>query len=248
MPIKELLKREHPEILVEHLYNSYKEIERNYQLANWKTSELDAGHFVETALRIIEQKLLGTHTPLSTSFGSFSQNTLAKFENALGHESYRILVPRTLYSVYCIRNKRGVGHIGEISPNQLDATYILHSTKWVLAEFVRLASSLSPDEANTLIHQVIERKVDTIWDDGETFMILKTKIRAQDKILLVLYKKDNLADLEVQKTIEYKNTSTFRKILTTLKKERLIDYTLDKRCKLSPLGSKRAEEILSSNA
>jgi len=246
MPIKQLLSNEHPVQLVEALYSSYREIERNYQLSNWKIAELDAGHFVEAALRILEHKLFGTFTPLSTSFGSFNQSILTKFENASGHESYRILIPRTLFSVYCIRNKRGVGHIGEISPNQLDATYIIYSIKWVLAELLRLSSSISPEKANDMIHQVIERQVEAIWDDGETFMILNSKIKTQDKILMVLYKKDNIIDLEVQRAIEYKNTSDFRKILANLKKERLIDYTIDKRCKLSPLGCRKAEEILSS--
>ncbi|OXS21482.1 hypothetical protein CGU37_15305 [Pseudomonas fluorescens] len=97
-----------------------------------------------------------------------------------------------------------------------------------------------------MIHQVIERQIEAIWDDGETFMILNSKIKTQDKILMVLYKKDNIIDLEVQRATDYKNTSDFRKILVNLKKERLIDYTSDKRCKLSPLGSRKAEEILSS--
>lgn len=246
MPIKQLLSNQHPVQLVEALYNSYREIEKNYQLSNWKIAELDAGHFVEAALRILEHKLLGTFTPLSTSFGSFNQNILTKFENASGHESYRILIPRTLFSVYCIRNKRGVGHIGEISPNQLDATYIIYSIKWVLAELLRLSSSISPEKANDMIHQVIERHIEAIWDDGETFMILNSKIKTQDKILIVLYKKDNISDLEVQRATDYKNISDFRKILINLKKERLIDYTVDKRCKLSPLGCRKAEEILSS--
>ena len=246
MPVKELLRGEHPEALVDALYNSYKEVERNFQLSNWKLTELDAGHFVEVALRILEQKLLGTHTPLSTSFGSFNQSTLTKFENTQGHESYRLLIPRTLFSVYCIRNKRGVGHIGEVSPNKLDATYIIYATKWVMAELLRLVSPLSPEEASNIIHRVIERKVEAIWDDGDSFMILNPKMKTQDKILITLYKKDNICDIDLQRATEYKNTTGFRKILINLKKERLIDYTVDKRCKLSPLGSRRAEELLSS--
>ncbi len=245
MPIKDILSKEHPLELVEKLLSSYKDIEKNYQLSNWKSSELDAGHFVEIVLRIIEHKLLGSHTPLSTSFGSFNQGVLSKFENATGHESYRMLIPRTLFSVYCIRNKRGVGHIGEVSPNELDATYILYAAKWVMAELVRLCSTLSPEEAGALIHQIIERQVEAIWDDGETFMILDSKLRASDKILLVLYKKDNIIDSDIQKSVEYQNKSAFNKILISLKKERLIDYRDDKRCKISPLGCLRAEEILS---
>lgn len=242
---EDLLKSQYPEEVVTHILDSYREIERNFQLANWKTAELDAGHFVESIRRALDSVLFGTYTPFSQSLGSFNQSILNKYENATGHESLRILIPRTLFSVYCIRNKRGVGHIGEISPNELDATYILHSVKWVLAELIRLAGTTSPKESSELIKTIVERQVEAIWDDGETFMVLDTKMPAKDKVLVVLYRKNNILDITLQKLVEYQNPSAFKKILLNLKKEKLIDYTPDKICKLSPLGSAKVEDLLS---
>lgn len=169
---------------------------------------------------------------------------LNRFESAPGDETYRILIPRALYSMYCIRNKRGVGHISTISPNKLDATYILYSAKWVLSELIRISSSTSPSEAQLLADQVIERQVDLIWDDGETFMILDKKMKASEKALLALYKKDNLPIEELQLKVGYKNKSNFKKIILGLRNEKLLDLTNDEVCKLSPLGISRVESII----
>ena len=40
--------------LAKLIIDSYKEVERNYFVKQWKTSELDAGHFVESVRRFIE--------------------------------------------------------------------------------------------------------------------------------------------------------------------------------------------------
>lgn len=242
--IKTHLISKYPEELVDSLLAAYVEVLTNYRIEKWKPSELDAGHFVEAARRIIEKELFGKFTPLSKSMGSFSPTVLSKYESASGDETFRILTPRVLFSIYCIRNKRGVGHISLISPNKLDATYILNSTKWVLAELIRVAISADADEAHELTNYILEREVDLIWDDGESFMILSNKLKAEQKILLSLYKRDRIDIEELRVLIGYKNKTNFKKLSEKLKSKNLIDITVDSRCKLSPLGIKEAECIV----
>ena len=242
--IKTHLLSKYPEELVDSLLAAYVEVLTNYRIEKWKPSELDAGHFVEAARRIIEKELFGKFTPLSKSMGSFSPTVLSKYESASGDETFRILTPRVLFSIYCIRNKRGVGHISLISPNKLDATYILNSTKWVLAELIRVAISADADEAHELTNYILEREVDLIWDDGESFMILSNKLKAEQKILLSLYKRDRIDIEELRVLIGYKNKTNFKKLSEKLKSKNLIDITVDSRCKLSPLGIKEAECIV----
>lgn len=238
------LSSRYPAELVSALLSAYEEVLTNYRIEKWKPSELDAGHFVEAARRIIEQELFGKYTSLSKSTGSFSPAVLSKYESATGDEAFRILMPRILFSVYCIRNKRGVGHISSISPNKLDATYILNSTKWVLAELVRIAIAANPDEAHELTSAILEREIDLVWDDGETFMILNSKLKANQKVLISLYKRDRLEIEELRSLIGYKNKSDFRKLVQKLKSNNLIDITANSICKLSPLGIKEAESII----
>jgi len=242
--VKVHLNNRYPCELVDALLGAYEDVLTNYRIEKWKPSELDAGHFVEAARRIIEQELFDSFASLSKSMGSFSPSVLSKYESATGDEAFRILMPRVLYSIYCIRNKRGVGHISAISPNKLDATYILNSTKWVLAEFVRIAISTNADEAHELTSAILEREVDLIWDDGESFMILNNKLKANQKIIVSLYKRDRVEIEELRDLIGYKNKSDFRKLAEKLKSNKLIDITVDSICKLSPLGVKEAEFII----
>lgn len=242
--VKKNLASRFPKDLVEVLTDAFDEIQSNYRIEKWKPSELDAGHFVEAVRRLLDHELFGNYTPLDQSLGSFNQQVLNRLESASGDEIFRILMPRVLFSIYCIRNKRGVGHISSISPNKLDATYILNSSKWVLAELVRISATSTPDEAYELTNAILERQVDLIWDDGESFMILDSKLKAEDKILLSLYKKDRVELDSLQEMIRYKNKTNFRKLAEKLKSKNLIDITTDKLCKLSPLGQHEAERII----
>ncbi|GAB3369922.1 hypothetical protein [Massilia agri] len=246
--LKAILLADHPQEIVEHTVTSYQEVAGNFRLEKWKTSELDAGHFVESVRRLIENKLFGSFTAFNTAISSFNQGVLNKYEAAQGGEEYRILIPRVLFAMYCIRNKRGVGHISTISPNKLDATFILHSAKWVLAELIRLSSKNSPAEAIQLVDNILERQVDLIWEDDETFMVLDKKLKTSDKILLVLYKQDRLSADELRAKVDYKNKSAFTKIIRGQQKEKAIAITAEGICKLSPLGVMLAEEIINKSS
>lgn len=237
-----------PDEIVRHLLQAYEEVSHNYRLEKWKTSELDAGHFVESVRRLIEHQLFGQYTPFATAMGSFNQAALNKYESAsCSVEEFRILIPRVIYAMYCIRNKRGVGHIAAISPNKLDASFILNSAKWVLAELVRIAGAGSPEDAARVVDQVLERQIDLIWDDGESFMVLNSKLKAADKVLLVLYKQDRIGIETLREKVQYSNKSAFRKIVQNLQRVKLMAITVDGVCKLSPLGVAAAEEIIESN-
>lgn len=246
--VKTHLVNRFPKDLVEVLTDAFDEIQSNYRIEKWKTSELDAGHFVEAVRRLLEFELFDSYTPLDQSLGSFNQQVLNKLESTSGDEVVRILIPRVLFSIYCIRNKRGVGHISSISPNKLDATYILNAAKWVLAELVRISATATPDEAYDLINAILDRQVDLIWDDGESFMILDNKMKAEEKILLSLYKKDRVEIEPLQQMVGYKNKTNFRKLVEKLKSKNLIDITSNKLCKLSPLGLHEAERIMGNKS
>jgi hypothetical protein len=92
--VQTLLERSQPKEIVVHIITSYREVEQNYRLEKWKTSELDAGHFVEAVRRLIEYKLKGAYTPFTTAMGSFNQSELNRYESATGVEEYRIIIPR----------------------------------------------------------------------------------------------------------------------------------------------------------
>ena len=233
------------EILAKSIINSYKEIAENFALEKWKCAELDAGHFVEAVRRFLELKLFGKYTPIDNKLSNFSNAVLSKYESTIGDESYRMLIPRTLYSIYSIRNKRGVGHLTGISPNEMDATFILYSIKWVLAELVRLNSTLEPDETLALISSIVERELDLIWKKDGIVRILETNMPKNQQVLVLLYDENIQTEEKLRKAIEYSNPTDFRKRLKEFHKKRFLEYnSKQKTCTITTKGLRAAEKII----
>lgn len=245
LDIRALLSSKYGEEIAHHLITYYTEIENNYALQKWKPSELDAGHFVEVVRRILEYELEGKITPLNKNLQKFDDNYLNILRNKKGKESFRILIPYALKAIYNIRNKRGVAHISDISPNEMDSTFILYSCKWVLAEIIRLITNISPSDTQKIINSIIERHVPLIWKDGKIKKVLKN-LQARDQILILLYDENPLHEHILAEHIEYKNKSAFKKILTRLHTKKIIHYTKDGLCRLTPLGVSNAERLITA--
>jgi len=232
------------QIVAKEIIQSFQEIEKNYFLKSWKVSELDAGHFVEAIRRFLELKLFGNYTPIGTNLPNFNEVVLKRYESATGDESYRILIPRTLFVIYSIRNKRGVGHLALIKPNKIDASLILSSAKWVLAELVRLNSTYGIHESEELIDEIIERNIEGIWETGSIKRVLIDGLSLQEQILVLLFNFSTLDDRELFDIIENGNYTYLKKILKSLHSKRLIEYNKSGNCLISPKGSAIANKIL----
>ncbi len=246
MKAEGLLKAKYPAALVDALLAAYLEIERNYVLKKWKASELDSGHFVEASRRILEHELTGSHTPLNRALSSFTDAVLKQFESATGDESLRLLIPRALKAIYNIRNKRGVGHIGAVSPNEMDSTYILYTCKWVLAELVRLASGLQPHETQHVMDTIVERRISVLWKEADVTAVLDPGMSAKEQALVLLYDQSPQAEDELRAITEYKNPSKFRALLKELHRKKLIFRADTGKCIILPPGITEAERILAS--
>ncbi len=242
---EELLKKRYPPELADALLNAYKEIEENYSLEKWKATEVDAGQFVEAARRILEFELQGgQYTPLDKAISKFNDGVLKQYEQAAGDESFRMLIPRVLFGVYAVRNKRGAGHLAGVSPNTMDATLVLGNVKWVLAELVRLAAGLKPEETQRLIDEIVARKLEILWKHEDITRILDTGLKAHEQVLVLLYDRAPQTVEELRRAIEYQNPARFRKILSGLHADRLIELLPNNTCLIIPPGVQQAEGIL----
>lgn len=235
----------YPVELVDSMLTNYENALIEYKKGHWQYFGNEIGQFIEISRRIIEYQLKGNYTALPDKLPLFSEKTLSEYEHfpSAISDSYRIIIPRCLYAMYCLRNKRGMIHKNHIDPNEMDATVLLSNAKWVLAEFFRLASALSFDETKEIINSITCREISIVWDTGSLLRILDPKMKTPCKILCLLYVKDNQSDAELQASVEYVNTSNFKKILRTLHKEKKIEY-VGTNCKLSPIGINEAEALL----
>lgn len=243
--IQSILQTTYPQELVDSLLTSYEKALAEYKKGHWQYFGNEIGQFIEVARRIVEYQLEGKYTPLSEKLKNFNERILTEWENKSTtiSEVYRIIVPRTLYAMYCLRNKRGMIHVNHIDPNRMDAAVLLGNTKWVLAEYFRLASTLPFEETEAAIDSIMCRETSVIWDNGSVLRVLDTKMPTRDKILCLLYIKNNQSEIELRNSTEYKNTSVFKKILRDLHSDRLIEYS-DGKCIISPIGTERAEMLL----
>jgi hypothetical protein len=231
-------------IIASAILDAYREIERNYVLRKWKPSELDAGHFVEAVRRALDLELTGQYKAFNKSLPPFNNNALSFYEQQTGDQSYRLLIPRTLKSIYNIRNKRGVAHISDVNPNEMDATLILYTCKWVLAELIRLKSGLPPDQTQAMLDKIVERQCPVIWKEGNITWVLSSQMKAREQVLVLLYDSSPRTDAELQGIIEYSNGTNFKKILKRLHAQKFIYYHSDGNCRLSPTGLPLAEKII----
>ena len=246
--VEKILSSQFPPELTLGLLSAYKNALFEARKHNWQYVGNEIGQFVECSRRVIEFKLSTKFTPLTEKLPIFNNSVLDSWEKipkTIACESYRIIIPRVLYSMYCIRNKRGMIHKSSINPNSLDASQLIASQKWVLAEMIRLESNLSFHETEKIIQLITSKEIDILWQVEETGIrrVLNVRMRAKEKVLILLYIENCQTENSLKTSIEYSNSSMFHKLILSLHKDRLIEYAEGK-CILSPLGVEQAETLL----
>ena len=241
------LKTKLPNELVDALISAYEEIKHNFFINKYEPSELNGGKFCEACCRIIQfETNSGKYIPLGTSIGNMIE-TLRDFEKLpliSAPEAYRIHIPRVLISIYNIRNKRGVGHLGgDINPNKADSALILNSVDWVMAELFRVHYQCSLDEAQDIANSIIQRKISLIFDIEDMKRVLLPSLSQRDQTLLLLAAKhpEKVSDQQLISWIEPGNLSSYRSILRVLHTNRLIEYDKLKFCFALPTCIKYVE-------
>ncbi|HMG68828.1 MAG TPA: hypothetical protein VK588_14115, partial [Chitinophagaceae bacterium] len=81
------------------LLSSFENIQQNFATEQWKVCGLEAGHFVEYSRRVIEFELFNAPIDIGHPLNKFHDSVLKQYEQAQGNESYRILIPRILFSI-----------------------------------------------------------------------------------------------------------------------------------------------------
>lgn len=180
-----------PDDLIDALFDAYAEAKRRFYLGDHRPNEVEGGRFVEAAMRVLESKVFGTHTPIGKQISPSVDALVKKLESTGGHDqALTIHIPRQLHSIYTIRNKRDVAHLGpDISPNLQDSTIVVGVMDWVMAEFVRLYHQVSNAEAQQIIDGLVSREVPVIQMFGDYPKLLKDKMTLPEHLLILLYRR-----------------------------------------------------------
>jgi hypothetical protein len=245
-----------PEGLRDDLLNAFNEILRNYREHRWEPAELNGGKLCEAVFTIVEGFLDdGRYPPRARKPSRFPQACLAleqRFQTVPDSRSPRILIPRMMIGLYDIRNNRGVGHAGgDVDPNLMDATVVVYTSKWLVAELVRMLHTLTTSEAAEIVEGLVEREIPWVWSQDGKRRVLRTGLtRKQQTLVLLLSATGPVAEAELARWLEHPSVSNLRKdVLRPMHKDRLIDYDADQRAiRLLPPGVAAAEAIISPSS
>jgi hypothetical protein len=180
-----------PPKLVEELLDAHAEAKRNFYLGGLRLSEVEGGRFCEAAFRLLQHIAFGVFTPIGTSLNSEGIiQQLERLAKGSHPDAVRIHIPRALRLVYDIRNKRDVAHLADgIDPNLQDATMVTAVLDWVLSEFIRLYHSVTADEAQDLVRQIVTRVSPVIQEFNGFPKVLKPNLAVSDYCLVLLYQR-----------------------------------------------------------
>jgi hypothetical protein len=241
-----------PETLREELVDEFNKIVTNYREGKWEPSEMAIGKMCEIVYSILRGHVDGSF-PARSSKPNDMVTACRAFEQAGPSfpRTVRIQIPRILVALYEVRNNRGVGHVGgDVNPNHMDATFVLYSSKWLMAELVRLFHSVDTATATEAVEVLVEREVPIIWKVNGKKRVLDGSLSMKEKTLLLLYSEPrSVTEAKLVEWTEHSNVAVYRRdVLVKFhkdKKEKLWEY--DKRTReitLSPIGTKYVETKL----
>jgi hypothetical protein len=237
-----------PDQLRADLLESFEEMVRNYSEGRWGAAELDGAKLCEAALSICQGLCTGAMPARAQKPSNIVRACQALEKHTSAPRSIRIQVPRMVMALYEVRNNRNVGHLGgDVDPSHMDATYVVHASKWIVAELVRVLHQLPVDEAAQLVEALVERQVPLVWMVGGRRRVLDARMGNTDKALVLLHGRTGpVHEADLADWVEHNTLSHFRRdVLKPLHKKKLIEYSAAERMAvISPLGIERVESKL----
>jgi hypothetical protein len=238
-----------PAPLVRALLDAYAELKDNFNFERFRPSELEGGRFAEAAIRIVQHLATGSHDLLGKPLSPFDKivGALEKVPSANAHDSLRIHIPRALWTVYGVRNRRDVGHIGgDVNPNRADAYFVVALCDWVLAELIRLTFNCSLVEAQGMVDNLVERKIPIIQEFGGFPKILRSDMGIPDRILALTYRTgaNGLAIDDLQKWLKPTKPGPIRVAVLRLDRKAFL-HRDGNRCFITLSGIRYVEENMS---
>ncbi|VVB76000.1 Uncharacterised protein [uncultured archaeon] len=175
--------------LVDELLEAHSEAKQEFYLGGLRLNEVEGGRFCEAAFRLLEFITTGTYTQLGSQINTETLiRQLSQIPQTMHKDSIRLHIPRALRVVYDIRNNRDAAHLADgIDPNLQDAILVISIIDWVLAEFIRLYHTVSADEAQKIVENLVTRKAPTVQIFGDFLKVLNPNLGASDRVMVLLY-------------------------------------------------------------
>jgi len=160
-------------------------------------------------------------------------------------DGIRIHIPRALRTVYDIRNKRDAAHLADgIDPNLQDATFVIGTLDWILAEFVRLFHGVSADEAQKIITDLVRKRVPAVQDIGGFLKVQNPKLQVSDRVLVLLYERgaERATRDELGSWVHPKMPKNLKRTLVQLEHDRALIHSTGNEFQITEAGMRDVED------
>ena len=175
-------------LLATQFVDEFIAMERRFIQRDWEPASLDGGQFAEIAARIIYH--LDSN---NLSYKKEFKDCISYLENVhvphsltdrkgVGH------IIKVLQAIYKFRSERGAVHISSTyTPNHMDSKFLMESVRWCINEFLRVFWNGNKEEVAKTIREVLQFDVPCIGVFGDTIMVQRTDLKADEELLLLLH-------------------------------------------------------------
>ncbi len=162
----------------------------DYHQSKWENALGKHAKFLEAVLKtLLAEANLPPQTGRQFKVDN-AINSLGSAPNESVDDSIRLTIPRACRFIYDITSSRGGRHDSDaIDANEMDATVVLNTCAWVLAEMIRYSQKLGdPDSAKIAVDSVMKRRYPFVEEiDGRAYIDLKSARSARDLGLMILW-------------------------------------------------------------
>jgi hypothetical protein len=230
------------------LVTEFTKIARNYRERRWEAQNLDGGRLCEVAYTILDGYTSGgTYAARAFKPKNFEIACKSLENRATYPVSARVTLPRVLFALYEIRNKRGVGHVGgDVDANHMDAEFVLAAAKWVVAELIRIFHDVDVKTATEVVDALVDCTLPIIWEvDGIKRVLDTTRSLAEQTLLLLAADPSPISDKDLAIFLEQDRPHNYRRVLDRLHKSRMVEWNkVTGMVTLGPPGRKDVEDRL----
>lgn len=160
-------------------------------------------------------------------------------------EGLRICGARLARSMYSLRSKRNIAHIGSIDPNTADLKLLLSGADWILCELIRQNTRTASADAEHVVASVLTPLSPVLEDiDGQKVVFGNLNARSEILVLLHSVYPSGMTLSELCKHANRRATHTIRNESRGLWNDRLVVGTPKDGYRLSSQGFRRAEEVI----
>ncbi|MAQ77345.1 hypothetical protein CL684_02365 [Candidatus Campbellbacteria bacterium] len=231
-----------PEFLENKLTDEFLEIKRLFQMNEFQPSQLNAGRLAEVVLRIFQDLLSETITPLGNQISARDKTRI--LNSVENHPTLDPHIRQKSTSIVRLlldfRNNRDIAHLGGLNANKIDAYFIMISSNWIYAEFIRVYGNYPIEDAQIMIDKLGVPNYPVIFDiDGDEF-IARDNLKSWEEVLVFCSVRERGFDFLYSKTKD-SNKKRFSDTISRMIKDRLI-LIKDGKYYIMPKGIEKVKE------